>query len=280
MKPFTALLILVFISHLSFSQKLVKANKKWEGTKFEYPQTNFQSKFRSETHYINDQVYYELMYKVKEGWFEGVQQYYRQENDKVFRLYEGEEKLIYDFSLTVGDTIQLSDDDGKKYAFFPVRTADTTIFNKTLRKLEMKVIPENSSTVSSAKHVWIEGVGDIAFFFGYGEVFNNQKASLIHCVKESSFFYSAGTQCPELISSTEFINEVENYFAYNNVTKYLEILNEDVDIVQIYKLSGQLIKSFSISQKNEILDLSSMDQTLIVVVAIGEYGHVSKIISL
>jgi hypothetical protein len=280
MKSIITLFFLLFSFIVGYGQRIVIANKQWEGFKNEYPQGNYNSKFRSESKVIDGKVYNELMYKVEGGWFEGVKQYYREEDNKVYRLYDGEERVIFDFTLNVGDTILISDDNGKKYDFFPIRTADTTILNRVLRKLEMRVIPENSQTVSSEKHVWIEGVGDTGFFFGYGVVFNNQKATPINCVKEGSFFYAAAMFCPGYMPTNTDDDPTEIDFHYDQFSKVIIIKNDKIKSLNIYTISGMKLRSIQITESIKHIDVSNIDQHLCVVVLFDGISYSSKILKL
>jgi hypothetical protein len=278
MKPIITLVLLCFFTNQISSQQIVVQDKQWEGNEAVNPLNNFNAKFRAETKVINDEIYNELLFKVEEGWFEGVKQYYREENNKVYRLYQNEERVIYDFTLNVGDTILISDDNNQQYKFFPIRTVDTTIFNNVLRKLEMRVILEGSQTVSSEKHVWIEGVGDTGFFFGFGEVYNNQNATPINCVRDNSVFYSAGSQCP-IISAVEDIPIVPEIL-YDSYAKLLLIKSDDVQRVILYDMSGSLIRSFDIDDTIQELDLNSINTQICVVVYYSKTSYSSKIIKL
>jgi len=279
MKVINIVVCLLFLQSTLFSQVLVVPSKKWEGIYLANPDNYFQSQFRPELQLIEGVEYFELMFKVHEGWFEGVNQYYRQENDKVYRLYEGEEKLIFDFGLSVGDTIKITDNFGDRFDFFPIRTTDTLIFNKQLRKLEMRVKPENKP-VSTVPHVWIEGVGDTGFFFGNGFVFGNQNSSPIFCVRDNGHFYSAGIQCPDLISNVNLIDFEEPSFIYYSSTKVLEVRKIATSRLDLYSISGERLQSYDIDEHNNKIDISSVHQQICVVVLFDGQSYSSKMLKL
>ena len=280
MKFNITLFLLLFLYIECCSQRIVIPNKQWEGINYQYPQSTFNSKFNSEYKVIDGKSYIELKYKVEGGWFQGVKQYYREEDNKVYRLYEGNERVIYDFTLNVGDTILISDDNGKRYDFFPIRTTDTTILNRVLRKLEMRVIPEGNETVSTEKHVWIEGVGDTGFFFGNGEVFNNQKASVINCVKETTFFYAGGQFCPGYIPTKTEDEPIETNFHYDQFSKKIIIKNDEIQSLNIYTISGMKIRSIQITEIYNEIDVSDIKQHICVIVLFDGKSYSSKILKL
>lgn len=279
MKSLILLLFLIFSFNSVSGQRIVVGDKQYEGIDYTNNQKIFNSKFRSFYKVINGINYRELMYKVSDGWFEGVNQYYREEDDKVYRLYEGEERVILDFTLNVGDTIQISDDDANNYKFFPIRTVDTVIFNRTLRKLEMRVIPEGSQTVSTEKHVWIEGIGDPGFFFGTGNVFNNQDASPLFCVREISTFFSAGMGCPNILSSNK-TEILEPDFHYDQFSKIVHVKNDRAERIDIYSIGGIKLKSKHFTKENREINLNDLDQQLCVIVLFDGDSYSSKILKI
>ncbi len=213
------------------------------------------------------------------GWFEGVRQYFRQQDGKVYRLYEDEERLILDFGLAIGDTIEIGDDFGGRFEFFPIRMTDTTIYNQQLRKLEMRVKPENEP-VSNVPHVWIEGVGDTGFFFGSGYVFGNLNSTPLFCVRDNGPFYSAGMQCPDLLSSTHPIDlEVPN-FIYSPMRKMLVIKNKKLKRVDLFSISGERINSYGLDENNNEIDISSIFQKLLVIVLFDGKSYKSNILKI
>lgn len=254
-------------------------DKKWEGYYNANPNNIFQSEFRSTSKLIGGINYYELTYKVDGGWFEGVKQYYREVDDKVYRLYQGEEKLIFDFGMEVGDTIAITDDFGARFEFFPIRTTDTLIYNNSLRKLELRVKPENEP-VSSVPHVWIEGVGDTGYFFGNGSVFGFQNVSPVYCVRENGFFFSEGMECERLSTTTNSTPDEVVDFIYDRSKRMVFVKNEEVTRLDLYTISGERMISYSIDENNTEIDLSMLNQRLCVVVLFDGKSYDSKILKL
>ena len=290
MKPLILILILFFIfcNDSILSQKIVIANKQWEGDQFDFPFgpiIPFNSKFRTTYQVIDGINYRELLYKVDGGWFEGVRQYYREEDNKVYKLYEGEERAILDFTLNVGDTMQVRNDTGEKFDFVPYRTNDTIIQNIKRRKLELRAYPVQGNSNDFEKHVWIEGVGDIGFFFGNGIAYKNQRASLVYCVKESSsYIYGAAMLCPNFIlfpntTNTKEKDLVPNYF-YDINSNVIHIKNVKINSLEVYSIGGIKLKSHIVNSSNNAIDLSTIDLPLCVVVVFDGETYQSKVLKL
>ncbi len=283
MKPLTLLFILFFCHNVLLSQNIVINNKQWEGDQFDLPFgpiTPYNSKFRSNTKEINGLTYRELLFKVEGGWFEGSGQFYREENNKVYKWYNGQERVILDFTLNVGDTIQVSNDTGELFDFIPYRTVDTTIQNIVRRKLEINAYPADGSASIPEKHVWIEGIGDTGFFFGNGIVYNNLYASVVYCVKEVVYIFGALMFCPEFMpTSTEEEGLITNFY-YDINSNQIHINNEEIKRLDIYSINGARLRSYSISKINKVVDLSEIDLPLCVIVLNDGKTYESKILRL
>jgi len=284
MKPLTLLLFLFFCHNVLLSQEIVKTNKQWEGDQLDLPfgpVTPFNSKFRTSTKDIDGFTYRELMFKVEGGWFEGSGQYYREENNKVYKLYNGVERAILDFTLNVGDTMQVSNDSGENFNFIPYRTVDTIIQNFVRRKLEINAYPTDGSTSSPERHVWIEGVVDTGFFFGNGIVYNNLFASVVYCVKEVVYIYGAVMFCPNFMpTSVQDEDELIPDFYYDLITNRVHVKNEDIEHIDVYSINGVKNGSFEITEWNKIIDLGEVDLPLCVIVLFDGKTYRSKILRL
>ena len=276
MKKYLFILMSLIVSTSIFSQRIVIENKQYEGINTVYPSEVFQTKFRATTKEINGKEYRELMYKVDDGWYEGVQKYYREEEEKVFCLYEGQERVILDFSLNVGDSILIVDEYDKEYTFFPILTRDTFILNKKLRKLDMRVQLENGE-VSTVPHVWIEGVGDTGFFFGNGLVFGNQSATPLFCVRDNGVLYSAGMQCPEFLTSIQDVDE-ELLFKYDSSSRILHINSNESKNVSIYSITGARLANYELTESNLEINLNTFNQSICVLAFFDGIGVKSKIL--
>ena len=280
MKPILTTLALLMFYQFGFSQSIVVPDKKWEGLYGTNPDNWFQAKFRSITKTIDENDYLELMYKVEPGgWFEGSRRYYREESNKVYRYVDGEEKLVLDLGLSVGDTVELVDDFGDRFEFFPIRVVDTLVFNNQLRKLEMRVKLQNGE-VSNVPHLWVEGVGDVGFFFDAEYVFGNLNATPIFCVSEDDPFYSTGLTCPNLVSTPEISDRKEFDFRYDQVNKKFYLENESDASLEIYSLLGQILYTYNVVDKINGVDLSLIPAEIcVIVIRDGNHIH-SKLLKL
>jgi len=279
MNQFILLIGLLIFCQDANGQKIVIPEKRWEGLYESNPHNYFQAEFRSSSKWIDGNEYYELMYKVDDGWFEGVRHYFREEDEKVYRLVDGEEKIVLDFGLAVGDTIELTDDFGSRFKFFPIRVVDTIIYNKVLRKMNMRIKPENED-VSNVPHVWIEGVGDTGFFFDAEHVFGNQNSSSVFCVRENGAFYSSGMMCPELVSSSDLPENDKIEFRYEPNTKMIFLEDESIISLKIYSVLGERIFSLSNLEYTREVDLSTIHSAMCVIVFENKNGFRSTILKL
>ncbi|MEM9546752.1 MAG: hypothetical protein AAGA77_12310 [Bacteroidota bacterium] len=280
MKPILAFLTLFLCIQFGTSQSIVKPDKKWEG----YYEINFnnwfQAKFRNSTKTIEGKEYIELMYKVEPGgWFEGSRRYYREEDNKVYRYEDGAEKIVLDLGLSVGDTIVLEDNFGDVFEFFPIRVTDTIIFNKQLKLLEMRVRPENED-VSNVPHVWIEGVGDVGFFFDGEYVFGNINARPIFCVSDDRKVYSALTMCPDLVSTTAASDSDRIDFWYDQASKKLYLKNISNASLDVYSLIGEKVRTYDNVEEYNGLVLNQISMEMCVVVVRDGPKVKSKILRL
>ena len=279
MRTILRTICLVVLCHSLSGQQTVVKNKKWEGFTDLNPDNTFQAKFRNVSKEIEGKDYLELMYKTEDGWFEGVKKYYRQEGKKVYRKDDGEERLIYDFGLSVGDTLQLSDQQGAIFDFFPIRTVDTLILGKSYRKLEMRVKPEGGAA-SNVPHVWIEGIGDTGFFFGEDYIFGNQNASPIFCVSESFPVYSALLMCPGLVSTSDKETVKEPAFFYDQALKVIHLNDDAVEWVDVFSTTGERLASFRVEENASTVALDEIRAQMCLIVLRTSHSLESKILRL
>lgn len=282
MKNILITLLLIICKGFVFSQGIVVHGKEWHGAKFLDPDETFISRIGTNEVTIDGKIYRELTYQVEGSVFEGVGQFYREEGNKVYRLYEGEERVIYDFTLEVGDSIRVRNDKGEQFDFVPYRTVDTIIQNIIRRKLEMRGYPVDWTTSNPEKHVWIEGVGDTGFFFGFGEVYGNLQGAPIYCVREGHYIFGAGAFCPHfvLISNVEKEEVNEDFLRYEPISKQLYIDHDKVEKVDLYSITGAKVKSVPVNKSQNHLDLNDIDLQLCVVVIYNGKNFISKILRL
>ena len=285
MKNFLLLLVILLFSNDVFGQLTVRSNKQWEGDQYDLPFGNdkyFNAKFRNTPKLINGKVYHEMTFKVPDCWFEGNQHFYRQDGDKVYELYNDEEKLILDFGLEVGDSIVLSNETGERFMFVANRVVDTLILDIERKKLEFKASPIDGNPNSSEKHVWIEGVGDIGFFFGNRIVYGNQRASVVFCAKEIDYIYGSGEFCPFFFTSTDVVNEevLPDYY-FDPENRKILLQNDEIILLEIYGLDGAKLATFSNGNGlSTEIDLSDIHASIILVVVSDGRSFKSQILRL
>ena len=167
-----------------------------------------------------------------------------------------EEKLLYDFSLNVGDTFRLN----HSYAFFEnsflvVSKIDSFLINNKYRK---KIVFNYDFY-----DYWIEGVGNIPHGLLYTSDINSSTCDLdntLICFKQNNTLLYMDSTYNKCYFYYDDITENETFeknikISPNPVTD-ISILDfskfNDIKIINIYSLDGTLVKQINTKGKNKI----------------------------
>lgn len=250
MKKFSLIFLLFFFSISLFSQNFLSENKQWN-VKLD----NFGSITATEIFFINgDSIVDNLNYKkiwfsndsLENSRFEGL---LRELNNKVYYIPKfGEEGLLYDFNLNVGDTATIISlpSDGEFDIY--ITAIDSIEYEGVIRK-RMHI----DSEYNPFEEYWIEGIGDC-----WGPLY-----TLIHsfiicpfwhlaCVHENGELIYMGPysdNCYETnVGIDEFLDSQKISITPNPVSKGESFILEsenNIQNIKIYNIDGSLVKTLS-----------------------------------
>ncbi len=207
------------------------------------------------------------------------------ENKQVFVAYHNRpEFMLYDFSLTEGDSI-LADEEYELY--FNVTNVDTLVFNGVERR-EVTLQFYNYAWVT-----WIEGIGNIEGLLmdwrSYTMAMDPMPNVRLRCYEyneeclysDFSFdesIYDCYTPLYTGLENNEFENEVS---VYPNPAKERLYINTSLPIKEltICNLLGQEIKKYNMTEKTSSIDISGLKEGVYFVKLSTEKGvYATKII--
>lgn len=192
-------------------------------------------------------------------------------------LIEGEEinKMLYDFSLSVGDTFYYSD-----YSFqtFEVTNIDTVNYNGIERR-EFTI-----QTFGQIAAIWIEGIGDFEglLISPRFAVFDNWRNTRCYIhngdLLYSNFLYGANDCITPLLG----INDVS--LVNNSITIYPNPTNSDLNIksetiinsIEIFNSLGHRVYQEYINSKEKLIDISSLSNGVYLIRFNTDNGYIKK----
>jgi hypothetical protein len=189
----------------------------------------------------------------------------RQEESKYYlRNMAGEEGLAYDFSVSIGDTLEINNPFGE----FPVEALVTNIdsvYIEPSNELRKKIkLLANGGTPYAGDEYWIEGIGSLTGLTVSGtdltQLTGGENFNLLCFLEEDVLLYkySEGCLCYYPLVDIPEINPGEDDVSLfpNPVydISYLKIQNPENKncTVVIYNLYGKLMQKFSISSSVDI----------------------------
>jgi hypothetical protein len=198
--------------------------------------------------------------------------YYKNLNQSFeeFGFIDTSEVLLYDFSLTIGDSI-MNYNNGTDQNYIAVTTIDTIIINgEILRQWHF-----NTGFVLPL--VWIEGIGSNIGFFNYFLFF--ETGLTLACFHELSQDYvvnlAIGSSC-----ETVGINSLEqktNMSIYPNPTNdYLSISTSTKSEIEISNIEGQIIKRLKIKDNKTDIDISDFSSGVYIIRVQTDRGIMTK----
>lgn len=241
------------VIHLDKTQKETKTNLKyvssdniWNvGDYFEKP---FRFTFSSDSTLINDKYYFQKRFSISEvGSFDGLGNYYREENGIVYELdpIQNKERIVFNFNLKVGDSIQVNNPEIEMKMMKVVHIDSITFYDNKPRKrirLECKY---------GDQFEWIEGFGDKYLIFAYCFVDDISDGNI-------TCYYTNGTlvfendfdlPCWYLGVGTEE-TKTSKISIYPNPAKENLIIKSDNTIsqIKIYNIDGKLNGEYKTSE--------------------------------
>lgn len=207
------------------------------------------------------------------------------ENKQVFVAYHNRpEFMLYDFSLTEGDSI-LADEEYELY--FNVTNVDTLVFNGVERR-EITLQFYNYAWVT-----WIEGIGNIegllmdwrSYTMAMDPMPNVRLRCYEHneeCLYSDFSFNESIYDCYTPLYTGLEENQIQNNISlYPNPTKERVYINTSIPIkkITICNFLGQEIKNYNTSQVQSSIDISELNKGIYFVKIYTEkVVHTTKII--
>ncbi|MBQ2396317.1 MAG: T9SS type A sorting domain-containing protein [Bacteroidales bacterium] len=207
------------------------------------------------------------------------------ENKQVFvaSYHNQQEFLLYDFSLTEGDSI-LAESNGEYDLYFNVTDVDTIDYNGVeRRKITLQFY--NYAWVT-----WIEGIGNIEGLLmdwrSYTMAMDPMPNVRLRCYEHNEEYlysdfsfdesiYDCYTPLYAGLENNEFENEVS---VYPNPAKERLYINTSLPIKEltICNLLGQEIQKYNITEKTSSIDISGLKEGVYFVKLSTEKGVLSK----
>lgn len=234
-----------------------------------------------------DTIYDGKSYKVLDGFHYISRTFLLRENVEEKKIYlritnyASEEYLLYDFSMRVGDSIDIKNpitpfpDEGGFYKLDSI-VSKPLVNNEPYRFYYLSPTPGN--TISDHPAVWIEGIGSMSMITAPGGDPDLYGAGLLSCaLKDGELVYSdydVVEDCSSKILNTpnlyfsrlQFIQEKKNSFYLNNA--------EDVLLVEVFNMNGQKIFTLKNSEKNRLeIDLEAFSSGVYLVHAFSSSGE-------
>lgn len=187
----------------------------------------------------------------------------RETAEKEVFMYQspGEESKLYDFNMTVGDTIFF-----REGCFYYVTAVDSVeMLDSSMRKR----IQLSSPGLFNDPMTWIEGMGCIEFnpfFLDY--ICTTDQVAGISCYYnngEQLFGHESGISCYYTTTSVQNLEKENTIRIFPNpATDHLYFTIEEdqfqINTVQIFNTSGQKVITADMSINNSSLDISTLNQ--------------------
>lgn len=193
----------------------------------------------------------------------------REENRKIFWLNsDGEEKLLYDFTLNQGDSVYITSmsiyDYGYDSTLLICEAIDTIIDLDEHERQRFKMRTSDPSPYYNTDiEYWVYGIGSTLGFFNSGHLkiatMDQQDPLLYCCHKNINIVYHDENQssCHQSTLNIEVAkkNLVEIY--PNPVLDYLIIKTEnEIETIHIHDIKGKVV----VKNKGKYLDLSTLNK--------------------
>ncbi len=179
-----------------------------------------------------------------------------------------EDLLLYDFSLEVGDTIEMVN----PITPFPTNGGYFLLDSINLLPLangtdyrHFYFSPTPSNTISTQNAIWVEGVGSLSIINapgGYPDI--NAVGHLSCSFKNAELFYSnldSINSCePAILGIPEMIETLKDIHLFSQTEKnhFLLTNTQKVNSISVFGLTGKLIKTVAPKNLNSVnLDLST-----------------------
>lgn len=275
------LTILIFLTKLSYSQEYIPfpdSNAVWTSTNVQLNAGNFEKLTIIGDTVINSLIYKKLKMAVYSN-YEIVNSKYiaaiRDYNKKWFFIYKEttEEKLLYDFSCNLSDTIDVNsymdalalwNGNGPESLKLVVNSIDSVIIGGSYRKrIKLNFIQYNNNKWTN--ETWIDGIGSTDGLFYAGSHFCFDCGNILMCFKESGepkyYFSDTLNYCDDFTSIYEKKYSKNQFIAEPNpVVNNLHIkLTNDIfsKSFYLYNVYGVNLLNLSTIENDVSIDFSN-----------------------
>lgn len=212
---------------------------------------------------------------------------FHQNNDKVYFLWEGELRMIYDFGLELFENVTFEmlqcNQEISSNAFTVVKIDSIEFGNEYLKRIECK--PFDIYLVGNTNYTFIEKIGstrtiveDLADCFivpGY----DFERLRCFHDNEneyKTDWFLSFGDLSCETLTNTEYyLHNIHNHvIAYPNPTTGQLNFNQNIDNsyrINVISLNGKINKRYEIEDNS--IDISDLNEGIYIITLINRYGN-------
>ncbi|MFP4664806.1 MAG: T9SS type A sorting domain-containing protein [Bacteroidales bacterium] len=203
------------------------------------------------------------------------------DSQRVFIYSEGEELLLYDFSLQEGDTVH-----GEDYAFeshldMVVTQTDSILINENYcKQIDFNVTDDNNWTSG-----WTESTGGVSLLdYIKGDTWYSE---ILNCLYEDGLLVYYDTEyndcCPEVTGIEDENVHHANLKIYPNPamnTVQIEFNDSEPAHVSILDIRGKLVHKAPLESGKAEIDLSHLPAGVYVAKITGSFGVISRKLSL
>ena len=289
----------VFISLISFSAfaqdyqyiPLVKPGLQlWtrDNGLYEYNIYHFMRYALTEEDTIINSITYKKLYKFTDIEFSpNTAEYYGglRENTQKQVFYKGphsynNEILLYDFSLSVGDTFSMAVP--LDTAIFEIASIDTINYNGVpRRKFTIKLLPYPIGDIIAG--IWIEGIGNYEGILSFPRNYAADNWSVTRCyIHNGDLLYSnyshGGNDCITPLMGVESIIEDNSITIYPNPTSSeVNISSENIiNSIEIFNSLGQRVYYSVVNSIEKVIDISSFTNGVYILGVKTDNGVIRK----
>jgi hypothetical protein len=225
---------------------------------------------------LSARVIHEMYYTSKGDSVDWGNEYIHQSGDTIFYLVEGEFKLLYDYSLTEGDTMQFYSNQYNPC----IDTASGSVLidsisSLTINNIELKELFSSPTEESAWQYNKIvERFGNISGFY---PIYVNSCGIMddmpvigdlrCYCDNELGMYKRGSRPCDTLIVHITNLNTIVNdgviiypTTSSDCITIKLNNSFNHISIVEVYSLQGQLVLKNKLSSSEFILDIKGLNQ--------------------
>lgn len=186
--------------------------------------------------------------------------------------------LLYDFSLAIGDSIDIKNPVTpfpQDAGYYTVNAIENLPLVDGNEYRHFYLSPSTSNTVSTNDAIWVEGVGSLSLINAPSGIPDVNEAGRVGCMFKNGISYYADLtivdSCEATIlaaQDTSFDTTKIKVIKKATLNAFKIINLNEVNGIELYTLNGKKLKSFELQNKNSLdLDISSFQAGMYVIVA-------------